>query len=106
MKNIPTVHELRKAGYKVKVGHFRNFFKYNPQTGKKTSVYNILFSEWKESYSDFYLNTKGGRTLVTIKPPNSSEEYEGSIECSIEERYVKNFGTKRAIARALAKIKN
>jgi hypothetical protein len=42
MKIIPTVHELRRTGFKVTVNHNRVFYKFDPQTGKKLELEDIL----------------------------------------------------------------
>ena len=34
MKKIPTVHELRQQGSKVRVTHVRKFYRFDPRTGK------------------------------------------------------------------------
>lgn len=102
MKKVPTVHELRSKGWKVKVGHHRNLHRYNPQTGKKTGRYNVILSEWKNENRDFFLSANGGKTTVSIKLPDSDTEYLGEVYCSEQERYNKSIGLKKAIARALA----
>jgi hypothetical protein len=39
MKKIPTVYELRRQGYKVRVTHIRKFHRFDPRTGKKTQFF-------------------------------------------------------------------
>lgn len=105
MRNeVPTVHELRKSGYKVKVGHHRLFYKYNPKTGKRSEKV-LLFKDQKETFSDYYLDANGGFTMVTIKAPNNPNEVVGVSKCSKKELYCKKYGTMKAIARALSKAK-
>ena len=104
MKKVPTVHELRSKGWKVKVGHHRNLHKYNTQTGKKTGRFNVLLSEWKKEHSDFYLSANGGKTTVSIKVTELDQELYGEVMCSDEELYNKSIGIKKAIARALANL--
>lgn len=98
---IPSVYDLRKRGWKVRVGHYRWFYRYNPKTGQKKKVL-ILWKEREENYPDFYLQTSGGKTVVTIKCPLYDKELEGVSECSEQEVYNKKVGTKKAIARALS----
>ena len=103
MKKVPTVHELRSKGWKVKVGHHRNLHKYNPQTGKKSGRYYVILSEWKnDNVGNYFLSANGGKTTVSIKLPDSDTEYLGEVYCSEQERYNKSIGLKKAIARALA----
>lgn len=105
MKKVPTVHELRKRGWKVKVGHHRNLHKYNPQTGQKTGKYNVLLSEWKnDSIGNFFLSANGGKTTVSIKLPDSDVELYGEVYCSEDELYNKSVGLKKAIAIALSTL--
>lgn len=102
MNPLPTVHELRKQGWKVKVGHHRNLHAYNPMTGKKSGKYNVLLSSWKEEYSDMFITPNGGKTVVSIKVPNLDTEFVGEVYCSESEKYNKSIGLKKALARALA----
>lgn len=101
MKNqIPTVHELRKRGWKVKVGHFRRFYRFDERTGKK-NVVTVLWEDQKTNYPDYYLDARGGYTIVSINIPDF-KEVQGSSVCSNQELYSKKYGTKKAIARALS----
>lgn len=99
--NIPTVHQLRKQGWKVKVGHHRRLFRYNPETGKKKTV-TVVLKEWEEQYPDFFLDARGGFTQVTITVPNYESDLVGISECSEKELYSKKVGLKKALARALS----
>jgi hypothetical protein len=101
MKQIPTIHELRKKGWKVRVGHFRNFYRFDPKTGKKNSV-TVLYKVREESYPDYYLDSKGGYTVISINVPEKSEELVGFSNCSEEELYCRKTGVKKALARALS----
>ena len=100
---VPTVHELRKKGWKVRVGHHRKFYRFCSKTGKKNEL-TLLWKEQKANYPEYYLEARGGHTTITIKCPFSSEEVVGVSECSEKDLYNKKVGTKKAIARALAKI--
>ena len=106
MKIVPTVYELRKKGWKVKVGHYRNLHKFNPKTGQRTGKYHVLISEYRKDTEGFFINSYGGKTTVYIKTPENDSEYLGECVCSPNERYVKSYGLKKALARALAEIKN
>ena len=98
---VPTVYELRKQGFKVRVGHHRNYFRYDPFTGRKLEV-TLLRKEHQEKFPNYFLNANGGVTTVTITIPNYSGDFTGVAECSEQEHYVKSRGLKKALARALA----
>jgi predicted RNA-binding protein YlxR (DUF448 family) len=113
MKTVPTVHELRKQGYKVRVTHIRKFQRFDPQTGKKTQFYapfqsnkfsknhpdSPLIAE-KEKYEEFFLCIHGGETIVEIAF-KGKEIGRGVAVCSDEDSYVKKYGVKKAVAIAL-----
>lgn len=101
MKIVPTVYELRKKGFKVRVGHHRKYFKYDTFSGKKVQ-HILLKQEHKELYPDFYLDARGGVTRVTITIPEYNQDFVGESVCSNEEHYRKNTGLKKALARALS----
>jgi hypothetical protein len=98
---IPTVYELRKQGWKVRVGHYRWYYRFNPKFGTKKKIL-LLRKEREKDYPDYYLQTRGGKTVVTIKCPLYDNELQGVAECSEEEVYNKQTGIKKAIARALS----
>jgi hypothetical protein len=102
MNPLPTVYELRKQGWKVKVGHHRNLYVYNPMTGKKTGKYNVLLSTWKDENKGMFLAPTGGKTIVSIRVPEYEDEFVGEVFCSKDEKYNKSIGLKKALARALA----
>lgn len=97
---------MRKKGWKVRVGHYRNLHKFNPQTGKKSGKKHVLLSEWKSKYDDYYLSSHGGKTMITITIPMFNQEVFGVVECSQEEKYNKSFGIKKATAIALSYLIN
>lgn len=101
MKTVPTIYELRKKGWKVRVGHHRIYYRFDPRTGKK-SWESFLREEKDKYHPDWYLQATGGITSIQIKCPDLDEELVGYSVCSMEESYVKKVGIKKAIARALA----
>ena len=118
MKTVPTVHELRRQGYKVRVTHVRKFHRFDPQTGKKEQFYapfqsnkftknhpdSPLIAE-KEKYEEFFLSIKGGETIVEIAFAGK-EVGKGVSVCSEEDNYVKKYGVKKALAKALNTAKS
>jgi len=116
MKNIPTVHELRQQGFKVRVTHVRKFQKFCPRTGKKTQFYapfqssktkkrtSELHPDLKtenENLEEFFLCGKGGETIIEIANSDHKELGKGIAICSENDPYVKSYGVKKAIALAL-----
>jgi len=101
MKTVPSVYELRKKGWKVRVGHHRKYFRYDGFTGRKVEKL-LLRKQHQEDYPNFYLQARGGVTTVTITIPGYSMDFSGVTECSDEEHYRKNTGLKKALARALS----
>lgn len=106
MKTVPTVYELRKAGWKVKVGHHRNLHKFDTNTGQKSGKTNVLLSEYKDNTEGYFISANGGKTTVYIKEPDTDLEFFGVSECSTSERYNNSYGLKKALARALAEYSN
>jgi hypothetical protein len=100
MKSVPTVYELRKKGWKVRVGHHRMYFRYDPFTGKK---YEELFlqSHVNEETETWYLSARGGKTTIMITTDTNEDLYGESI-CSDKEHYRRSTGLKKAVARAVA----
>ena len=103
MKEIPTVYELRKKGWKVRVGHHRKYFKYDSFTGRKKELL-LLRKDKQENYPDYYLSAMGGVTTILITTPEHDRDFSGVSECSNEEHYRKGVGLKKALARALASL--
>ena len=100
MKVIPHVSEIRKKGIKVKVNHLRDFYRFDPKTGKKTVV-RTSFEIAEEQLADYYLDARGGSTVVRVEHPEFGVLY-GSSECSTKDIFNKKFGTMKALAQALA----
>jgi hypothetical protein len=113
MKKIPTIHELRQQGYKVRVTHVRKFHRFDPRTGKKTQFFAPFQSAKNkkrksdahpdsfEPSEEFFLSGKGGETIVEIATSDHKELAKGTAECSECDAYVKDYGVKKATAIAL-----
>jgi hypothetical protein len=122
MKNIPSIYELRKQGYKVRVTHVRKFFRFDPRTGKKKEFFARfetkkpkkeiqpeLFpkektEEVKDPTEEFFLSGKGGETIIEIASKSGKELAKAIAVCSEEDSYVKKIGIKKATALALRQI--
>lgn len=77
-----TIQELRNAGYKVKVLHFRD---------------RIFKSRMDTSFTG-YESPKGGFTKVIIDSPEG-DHYEGEAYCSKKDNYNKKLGVRIALGR-------
>jgi hypothetical protein len=100
MKVIPHVSEIRKQGIKVKVNHLRDFYKFDSKTGKK-SVIRTSFELAEELHPDYYLDARGGATVVLVDHPQFGK-LNGMSECSTKDIFNKKVGTMKALAQALA----
>jgi hypothetical protein len=97
-----TVHQLRKNGWKVKVGHKRIVYRFDPKTGVKNTK-TCLIKNWKEEYPTYYLSAKGGITEVSITSPQGVTHTEVSI-CNEKDHYDGRIGVDIALGRVLAKF--
>lgn len=97
----PTVKQLRHAGYKVRVMHYRH----TPSDKDPISIYWI---KAESRHNDLRtVLPYGGITVVTIGLPMSDEtadEFEGVAECSRKEQFAYKFGVNIAVGRAIQKI--
>lgn len=120
MKKLPTIHELRQQGFKVRVTHIRKFHRFDPRTGKKTEFFapfqssktrrkdyihpqtkEIFDSKRQDESTEFFLSGKGGETIIEIASSDHKELGKGISVCSENDSYVKSYGIKKAIALAL-----
>lgn len=113
MKKLPTVHELRQQGFKVRVTHIRKFHRFDPRSGKKTEFFAPFQSSKNKKRNtphpdsieklteEFFLSGKGGETVIEIASKDHKELGKGTSVCSEQDSYVKSTGIKKAIALAL-----
>lgn len=116
MKNIPTIHELRKQGFKVRVTHVRKFYRFDPRTGNKTQFFapfqsarvkksgkesNPQSIENQSPAEEFFLSGRGGETVVEIASSDHKELGRGVAVCSECDPYIKSYGVRKAVALAL-----
>ena len=84
---VPTVDELRAAGFKVRISHQRRF---------NNSGYFAKYSG---------INPKGGETRVLILAPAPYNYWgEGVVKCHQRDTYNKKIGYALAVARAIGAI--
>lgn len=100
MKITPTVHELRKLGLKVRVSHYRLFYKFCQWTGRRLEVVKYG-NKYEDDHGWWLLSPSGGKTEITITDKSGTDFY-GVVHCSNKDSYVKAFGRKKALHRAYA----
>lgn len=93
MKN-PTVEELRKSGYKIRITHFRNLFNYSYVGYPKD--YNAKGND---------ICPRGGETVVQLTTPEGKDIATTAL-CNLADNYNKKIGVAIALGRALKKLKN
>jgi len=88
-RNTPTIHQLRRAGWKVRVihGFTNNNMPYGPRSIKN-----------KEPLSDRF-------TRIEITNPEGVDST-GITYCSKEDQWNRKLGNRIALGRALKKLKN
>lgn len=110
-----TVHDLRRAGYKVHVDHHRYFIEdvscdyiLTDKIRKRTKTHKIpvlkkynMSTVMKGRKKDVF--ARGGETVVTITTP--SGVFSSNVHCSIDDNYNKKEGTSQALSKLLASIK-
>jgi hypothetical protein len=102
---VKTVHELRKSGWKVRVGHHRLVYRFDPKTGKKYRKF-VLFKDWLNDNNGFFLSPKGGVTKLHATSPNGETNLFGLSYCLEGDYYNNKTGLKIALGRILKEIGN
>ena len=97
-----TVHQLRKKGWKVRVGHKRIIYRFDPKTGKKYTRL-CLFKDWQKEYPEFFMSPKGGVTEVSITTLDGVT-LSGFADCNDTDYYNSKIGLNIALGRVLADI--
>lgn len=94
---LPTIHQLRRQGLKVRVSHQRQYYYFDARTGVKKT---IIAHPDELKHEDFWVQSHfGGRTVITIVDKEDIS-YIGESECSLHDRYVRVKGRVKALARA------
>lgn len=97
--NTPSVEQLRKNGFKVRIMHWRNVNK----EAKSNKEQNLL------SASKFYrrgdtFSLKGGKTIVELTSPGN-KNVRGVSQCSYQDNFTYKIGTQIAVKNALEQLK-
>jgi hypothetical protein len=100
MKKTLSVHKLRKAGFNVSLAHIRRFHRFDPQTGKKRTVFlNPHEKPFLAEYADFYLTSSGGLTIIKLERDGITAT--GIAKCSSKDSYVRKVGVVKALGKAV-----
>jgi hypothetical protein len=96
MKNTKTnkIHELRKAGYKVKVSIKR----YNSFNGDLCDLY-----DFKESHCPNFISPMGGYNKIELTVPDGATVI-GEAYCSKLDPYNRKIGNAIALGRAMKQL--
>ena len=97
-KNVPTVADLRRSGFKVRVSHTR-YFNHKFLGGSK--IVRSAYTRFSPNRQDVL--PKGGETTVEITDPNGVTVF-GTSVCSQNEAFFKRLGLSIAIGRALKQL--
>jgi len=104
-----TIHELRKAGHKIKIQHFRHQELRHFPIGKiVNSKLSILVEEReiRKQREGYTMSGRGGKTTLTLQLPNNGLTVTASATCSLADNFSHKFGTQLALERAFNKIKD
>ena len=108
---IPTVAQLRQAGFRVEVTHYRRISRPGDQA---LSEVKMLPPEvvkrprrWPPSPEEgpFDLNPRGGLTEVEVWAPDPPGVALGRAECSKHDMYNRSRGVEIALGRALKELR-
>lgn len=96
-----TIEDLRRNAWKVRIHHYRNV---NPDATKNEEMEIISLSSFRDHPIDRARMGKGGKTVVWVTAPNSSETFCGISNCSCKDSFCYKRGTRIALRRALLNI--
>jgi hypothetical protein len=99
-----TVHQLRKNGWKVKVGHKRVVYRFDAIKGFKHTRL-CLIKDWNELYPNFFLSAKGGLTEVCITSPEGVTHTDYAV-CNDTDHYDSKIGLAIALGRTMQHFEN
>lgn len=83
-----TIEKLRKAGFKVRVMHTRN--------------YDMIKKGFGEPFPR--LSCKGGTTKIEVTTPDKVHTYFGFAKCSLQDSFDRKLGNSIALGRAIAEL--
>lgn len=99
----PTIHNLRQAGWRVEIRHFRR------GESRHTTYASARKLRDDISGSEYELQPTGGYTKVELWEPHRRADHlpsaVGTARCSHKDAYCKKVGVQVALRRALASLK-
>lgn len=96
-----TVEELRKNGYKVRVGHLRKIA--DGIVISRNDFQNTVAADWFSIHWPDVVLPNGGKTVVEITAPNG-KTVSGQARCHEKDNYNKRAGVRLAIDRAMIEL--
>jgi len=107
--NLPTIHELRKQGYKVRINHYRYVASRNPSipstkliathVAPTVPTLERLTKEDKRNRKYGYVDAKGGLTEVEITAPNGGTTEVRAAQCNRKDAFNRRLGIRICLGR-------
>lgn len=110
MSTLPTIHQLRRAGYKVKLDHTRRVLFPSEIDNKlakghpaPTTLHNWIVTRRAKKACEFgYIDPKGGKTALYVGTPAGVTDC-AVANCNNKDRFDRRLGTRICIGRLVAK---
>ena len=93
--HLPTIHQLRKSGYKVRINHKRYYAKYG-LFSKKEAEEMVLNQYWGDCKNK--INPKGGYTAIEITTP-TGENFKSEAACSKKDSFNRKIALRICLGR-------
>ena len=98
---LPTIHQLRKSGYKCRINHKRYYAEYG-LFSKKEAKEMVSKQYWDNDYKK--VNPKGGYTSIEITTP-TGENFKTEAVCSKKDSFNRRISLQICLGR-LSKVHN
>lgn len=93
--SVPSIVDLRRLGYKVRVSHFRNVLNF---TGRPFVERVTKLSKAAGNYKDFPILEHGGRTEIELTN-REGVTFHALAECSNKDQFNRRLGNHICLAR-------
>ena len=106
--NLPSIHALRKAGFKIKIDHYRRvLFAGEPVVANpnRTDLHAVKVTRMAKKQRQFsYIDPKGGTTRLYIGNADGTQTYGVAVaDCNARDRFNRRLGVRICIGRLVAK---